>query len=288
MKILNCFFEESRYYSPFFNRQEGFRYLIEMDGNHCIETGIYLHYTDNIKRSIAIDVSCMVGCSEKCFFCSSRNIEYVKGLTPDEMVEEILLVLNLHHYQDFEQVVIAFDGIGEPSLIPEQIISVARSMRSIMPDCAINISTTGANLNAFRLWKESDVKWTNLQISATDDSINDLNKIGNIVRLFDEEKMSDYFIEIKFNYVLIKDLNDKDEHLKRLISIFGGKDYIVKLSKLNNPGSNNRFETSPDERFEYFSDELRKNNVKNYRFGSLIDSSISCGQLVYLNNNQNG
>jgi adenine C2-methylase RlmN of 23S rRNA A2503 and tRNA A37 len=202
------------------------------------------------------------------------------------MLEQILLILDLHPYSDFEDVVISFHGIGESSLMPEKIISVAKSMREIIPDCAINIATTGANPNAFKLWKEAGIKWTHLQVSATDDSVNNLNKMEQLVQMFDEEKMLNYFSQIKFSYVLIKDLNDKEEHLARLISIFSGKDYIIKLSKLNNPSNKNQIESSSSEKFEYFITELAKNNVKNYRFGPLIDSEISCGQLVYLNNNQ--
>jgi adenine C2-methylase RlmN of 23S rRNA A2503 and tRNA A37 len=202
------------------------------------------------------------------------------------MIEQILLILNLHPYLDFEDVVISFHGIGEASLMPEEIISVAKSIRTIIPSCAINISTTGANVKAFKLWKEANVKWTHLQISTTDDSINNLNKIEKIVHMFDEEKMLNYFAQIKFNYILIKDLNDKEEHLKRLISIFSNKDYFVKLSKLNNPSDKRQLESSSSEKVEYFMNELLKNNVKNYRFGPHIDSEISCGQLVYLNNNQ--
>ncbi len=287
MKILKCFSEESFYDSPFFNRQKGFHYLIETNRGDCIETGIYLHYWDEIEKSIAIDVSCMIGCPEKCFFCSSKNNKYIRNLTSDEILEEIFLILNLHPYLNFEKVVISFQGIGEPSLMPREIISVAKSIRCIIPDCALNISTTGVNIDAFKLWKESQVTWTHLQISATIDSLNNLKRIDEIVQYLDKERIGDYFIQIKFNYILIENINDKEENLKRLISIFRNKKYVIKLSKLNKFDNKVKLKSSSIERFKYFKNNLTKGGIKNYIFGSYIDSAISCGQLVYLINHQN-
>jgi len=287
MKILKCYYEECSYDSYFFNRQEGYRYLIEIDEKNHIETSVYLHYKNNIQQAIVVDISCMVGCPEKCFFCSSSKLEHKRNLTAIEILEETLLVLNQHQYSSFSNVVFSFQGIGEPSLIPKEITTAIILLRNYIPNSKITISTTGSNVKAFNTWKDSLLKDIKLQISITDYSIKDFKAIEHIVKHFEKHNMLESFAEIKFNYVLVNQANDTDSHLQNLISIFRHKPYIIRLSKLNHCIDNQYISSSVDV-FNHFSEELSKNNITNYIFGSQIKSSIGCGQLIYLNNNQDG
>jgi len=285
MNILKHHLEESPYDSRFFNRQEGYRYLIETNEKDYVEAGVYLHYKDNTKKAVAVDISCMVGCQEKCFFCSSSNLEYKRNLTADEMAEEALLVLNQHSYMDFDNVVFAFHGIGESSFMSEQIIAAIKLLRNTLPNSIIKISTTCSNIEALNIWKESSLKNVQLQISITNYSTKDFKSIEHIIEYIDKHNIADYFTEIRFNYILINQQNDNETHLQNLISIFKEKPYAIKLSKLNHC-INSQYISSNADTFKHFSDELHNNGIKNYIFGSRIDSSIGCGQLLYLNNNQ--
>jgi len=81
-----------------------------------------------------------------------------------------------------------------------------------------------------------------------------------------------------FEYVLIKGVNDSNEHAKELASLMNKKLYFLNLILYNATGV---FKPSSTARVEKFKEILRKNKVnfsQRYRFGD--DIQAACGQFA--------
>ena len=84
--------------------------------------------------------------------------------------------------------------------------------------------------------------------------------------------------KVMFEYLMISDLNDRDEHALELAKLMKGKLYVVNLISYNSTGE---FKSSTQKRMKHFKNILEENGVEvtiRYRFGRDIQGA--CGQLA--------
>ncbi|CAH2810558.1 MAG: Ribosomal RNA large subunit methyltransferase N (EC [uncultured Caballeronia sp.] len=83
-----------------------------------------------------------------------------------------------------------------------------------------------------------------------------------------------------FNYLLLRDINDTDEDLHRLMTLINPNNFIVKLKHLNEISSVDGLKLKASDRFFVFTNELRKNGYECIvDISKGVDVWGGCGQL---------
>lgn len=279
------------YNSRSFNRQISHRYLFGLSDSQTIESSAYQQYQGEKPIALAIDISSMVGCPMNCKFCESATIPYIRPLTVDEIVSQVIYMIKQHDFPNCPKIVCSFQGIGEPSLMPEIILKAIRQLVKLDNRIVINISTLGERLESISSWNESDIPIEKLQISisgTTPDQINWLMpRSTNIYELIKKVMLcinTGRIQMVKFNYILIKNYNDSDKDVQGLIELFKGTPAIVKISALNQTLAAQKFglKQSGIDRAKEISSELLSQGINSYIFGSFDNTNMSCGQFTFV------
>lgn len=292
IKKINRFKREDKYNSRFFDYQIAYKYLFGLDNGDKIEACAYQHFLKSTPVALAIDVSSMVGCPMNCVFCESALIGYKKNLSLNEITDQFAYLIEKHDKPRFPRIVCSFQGIGEPSLIANTIIEAGHKLLRIDTRIFISISTIGANLNAFQLWRKSGLVINNLQVSCsamTDEQkevlMPNLPKIDNLISEAIACKQASNIRQVKINYILMDGVNDTDSDVQRLIHRFRGTGLIVKISALNKTTAATRksLDSGSFRRAKEIQKELESNEIESYVYGSFAPTNISCGQLLFIN-----
>jgi 23S rRNA (adenine2503-C2)-methyltransferase len=291
LQIVKTIKRTNRFSSRYFDFQVAYKYLLRLLDNNLIETTAYQHYLNGVPTDLAIDISTMVGCPVGCRFCASATQVHVHTLTVEEIIAQVTTIINGHNFQEFPKIVCSFQGIGEPSLLPDEIVEASKSLIEIDSRIVISLSTTGIALDAFRIWRESDIFFDNLQISCCGTTTQQTKKLipnspslrGLLVEAVKCIE-SNRFDKVKINYILIKNINDSEEDIQRLISFVKGLPITVKISSLNPTIASEQYGLNPSS-FEHESkicSALQANGIDSYVYGSLSKTNVSCGQLAFL------
>jgi hypothetical protein len=59
---------------------------------------------------------------------------------------------------------VSFAGIGEPSLVAEDIVSGAQLIQRLYPHVQFNIATSGVRTVAFEIWKRAELPLRTIQL----------------------------------------------------------------------------------------------------------------------------
>lgn len=173
-------------------------------------------------------ISTQVGCAMGCKFCASTGPGFVRNLTTSEIVEQILL-MNEHLSENDRLSNIVFMGIGEPLLNYEHVmksISIFIDPFGLQIGIRkITISTCGIIPGIRRLAKDPLKPRLAISLHHTNNvnrsKIMPINEKYNVHELINEVKS--YYDTIKrqvmFEYLLIHDFNDSEEHALRLIKL---------------------------------------------------------------------
>ncbi|MCI9233767.1 MAG: 23S rRNA (adenine(2503)-C(2))-methyltransferase RlmN [Bacilli bacterium] len=250
------------------------------DGNK-IEAVLMKHDYGN-----SLCVSSQVGCNMGCTFCESGRLKKVRNLEIHEMVTQILQVEQEMNIKISHLVLM---GIGEPFDNYENVmdfISILNEPKGIdLGARHITVSTCGIVPKILKFMKSG--KQVNLAISlhASNNEIRDkimkINKAYKIEEVIDAVKQ--YIKEtnrrVTFEYILLKGVNDKEEHAIELAKILKGINCYVNLIPYNET-SHIEYKKSSKNTIMKFFDTLKKNHINvtiRKEFGSKV--SAACGQL---------
>ena len=231
-------------------------------------------------------VSTQVGCNMSCAFCESGRLKKVRNLKSYEMVLQILEVeedLNIRISH------IVLMGIGEPFDNYENVmkfIDIINEPKGIdLGARHITVSTSGLvpKINEFA----NNPKQVNLAISLHAPNNEIRNKIMPINKAYPIEKLIESVKEyikktnrrVTFEYIMLKDINDKVENAIELSKILKGINCYVNLIPYNET-SHIEYKKSEKEQILKFYDTLKKNNINvtiRKEFGKKV--SAACGQL---------
>ena len=239
-------------------------------------------------------VSSQVGCTLSCRFCHTGTQRLVRNLSAAEILGQILLARDFlgdwpSPKEGRRLTNIVMMGMGEPLYNFEE---VSRALKLAMdPEGVglsrrrITLSTSGVVPMMARCGEELGV---NLAVSlhATNDQLRDeivpLNRKYPIAELL--QACRDYpgvhnARRITFEYVMLKDVNDSDEHADELAALL--KDIPAKVNLIPfNPWPGTVYECSDWARIEAFSDRLFSKGLSApIRKPRGRDISAACGQL---------
>ena len=279
------------------NKERIDKYLLKYDDKRIIESMVIVHLKDDIPRDLTIEISNMYNCVVGCIFCASGSLPESKiFLTADDYLKQVETCLEESNLDpnDYPNFYISFAGIGEPSLVKEEIAKGINLIKEKYNNIQVNIATTGFDSSCFNYWNKMNLPIRTLQLSCY---AFDLEKIKYIIKniiknynLFDniknaiKYKNNNNICRVKINYVVLKELNDSDEDINNLINCLNEfkNDIIIKISFLNYTKKckeNNLISPNKEDMLK-IKNILIDNGFKCYLFGTENNTELGCGQLV--------
>lgn len=236
-------------------------------------------------------ISSQVGCSLDCNFCATAKLKRMRNLNADEIYDQVVEIdkqSQLYHNHKLTNIV--FMGMGEPLLnyknVMESIDKITNDEGLGMSAKRITLSTVGIP-KMIKKMADDEVKF-NLAVSlhsAIDEvrsklmPINDKNNLETLM-----ESLQYWYQKTKrkitFEYLVLKDYNDRPEDIKALVR------YCKKIpSKVNiimyNAIEGEPFQPAKKEIVEQYVKELETNGITaKIRKSRGDDIDAACGQLA--------
>ena len=257
------------------------KFLLKLRDSKTIEAVLMEHDYGN-----SLCISSEVGCNMNCSFCESGRIKKQRNLLASEMV---LQILEIEKYLNVRISHVVIMGIGEPFDNYDNIIKFIEIINNPnginLGSRHITISTCGI---VPKIYEFSDFPYqVNLAISlhAPNDKLRSklmpINKVYNLEKLMESIKyyLSKSNRRITFEYIMLDNVNDKEEHAIELSKLIKGLNCYVNLIPYNET-ENIDYKRSSKDKILKFYDILKKNKINvtiRREFGSNI--SAACGQL---------
>lgn len=279
------------------NKEKIDKYLLKYDEKRIIESMLIVHLQDNEPRDLTIEVSNMYNCIVGCRFCASGSLKETTAiLMAEDYLKQVETCLkesneNPNKYSNFY---VSFAGIGEPSIVKDEIAKGIELIKEKYNNVQINIATTGFDNSCFKYWSELNLPIRILQLpyySLEEEKIKyiiknlpeDYNLLENIKKAI-EYKKSHSSCRIKVNYVVINSINNHESDIDKMIKYLSPfkNDITIKISYLNYTQKckeNNLFSPSTKEILNIL-EILKLKGFDCYLFGTENNTELGCGQLV--------
>lgn len=257
------------------------KFLFELSDKNVVES-VVMYY----KHGITICISCQVGCAMGCKFCASTIGGKVRNLSAGEILDQVIFAQK-HIGERISNIVMM--GIGEPM---DNFDNVVKFLKNVNDENGINIgyrhisvSTCGIVPKIREFSKLNFPVTLSISLHAVNDevrsSIMPVNKKYSISELLDvcREYIKENHRRISFEYAIIRDVNDSEEHAHKLADIISDMLCHVNLIPVNNVEEND-FKKPDKEKIRRFVNTLEKRGINatvRRELGS--DISASCGQL---------
>src|SRR3954454_618879 len=276
------------------------KWLLKTDDGHDLE----MVFIPDADRG-TLCVSSQVGCTLNCRFCHTGTMQLVRNLTSGEIVGQVMLARDAlrewpkageepeNGYQPEGRMLtnIVMMGMGEPLY---NFDNVRDALKIVMDGDGlglsrrrITLSTSGVVPMMARAGQEIGV---NLAVSLhavtkeIRDEIVPLNRKYGIEQLL--EACAAYpgannARRITFEYVMLKDKNDSDEHARELVRLIRQYRLPAKVNLIPfNPWPGAAYECSTDERIKSFSNIIFESGISApVRTPRGRDIDAACGQL---------
>jgi 23S rRNA (adenine2503-C2)-methyltransferase len=280
---------ESRYVSEDGTR----RYLMKTGDGYPVETV----YIPTEKRD-TICFSSQSGCPLKCDFCLTAKLGLLRNLTPGEIVEQIIIVLNDVYGIGAETphgTNLVGMGAGEPFLNFENLITALEIMADedglfIVPN-RVTISTAGIVPKIYEFAKLGQRPHLAISLSSARNELRDtlmpINKRWDLDELMTAAKEFEGSLRrgerFTFEYVMLGGVNDSDADAVELARLLDR--YQLSRVKINliphNGAEQLDYNASTPERVDRFKKILESRGVSAYvRQPRGRDIYAACGQLA--------
>lgn len=265
------------------------KYLFELSDKHMIETVMMPQ-----EYGLSVCVTTQVGCDMNCSFCASGLLRKQRDLTAGEIVAQVMMVQHYFDQQGSEQRVshVVVMGIGEPFDNYENvmrflhIINDAKGMA--IGARHLTVSTSGL-VPQIRAFADNGLQ-VNLAISLHAPNNEVRSSLMRINRKYPIEEVMDAVTEyvektnrrVTFEYIMLKNRNDKPEHARQLASLLRHNKRLayVNLIPYNPVDEHDQYARSDKTDVLRFYDILKKNGINcviRKEHGTDIDAA--CGQL---------
>ena len=279
---------ESRYLSADGTR----RYLMKTHDGLPVETVLIPE-----ERRDTICFSSQSGCPLQCSFCLTAQLGLLRSLTPGEIVEQIIVVLNDAHGLDEKPprgTNLVGMGAGEPFLAFDSLIKALRIMADpkglhIVPN-RVTVSTAGIVPRIRELATMTDRPHLAVSLGAPTDEQRDvlmpINKKWPLKELLEACKEFERSLKrgerFTFEYVMLDGVNDSDEHARQLANLLNRHELRVKVNLIpHNPADPLPYHPSSRQRVDSFKSILEAKGIPAYvRRPRGQDIFAACGQLA--------
>lgn len=265
------------------------KYVVEFPDNVVAETVAIIdgpsHTLDD--NRVTVCVSSQAGCAMECAFCATGRQGFTRNLDVDEIVSQVILASN-DLGQRVSNVVVM--GQGEPFLNYEAVISAMRRLNQdkglTIGARHITVSTSGIVDGIYDFAEEPEQFRLAISLHSADQTTrNELMPRLSGQPLHALKKALSYYCAVKgrritLEYMLLKDVNDSDEQLARLIEFCKGLNVHVNLLTYN-PVKGVSFNASSRQRIQEWIDALQSKGVTaSLRRSRGTDVFGACGQLA--------
>ncbi|MBP1682778.1 MAG: rlmN [Ignavibacteriaceae bacterium] len=249
-------------------------------------------------KRITLCISTQVGCPLDCQFCATGLMGYKRNLSSAEIIDQFLMVSRDYGKNKISNIV--YMGMGEP------LLNYANTLKTLQifaeektKDISlrrITVSTAGIAPKIIELADSGlKVKLALSLHSMFEETRNKIMPINKKYSLKENLEAVKYYAKqtdtpITFEYVMLKDINDRDDDLIALIKLCKSLPCKINvipfnsISHMNPTGFAHELQPSQKFRIDEFVKTLRENNiVVMVRFTQGDDIAAACGQLAYKN-----
>jgi len=281
-----------KYFSSEISRNTGTKkFIFETSEGSKIESVII----PESKRT-TLCVSTQVGCPLDCKFCATGLMGYEKNLSAGEIFDQYKLAQK--DYSDNKITNLVYMGMGEPLLNFKETV---RSLQIFVEELTNGMSLKKITVSTAGIApKIKELADTGLKVklalslhSCFEDIRTEIMPINKKYSLEENLNAVRYYakttgIRITFEYVMLKNINDRNEDIKALTKLCGSlpsKINVIPFNSLQhmNPGGlSAKLQPTAKSRIEEFVRKLRENNITvMVRNTQGDDIAAACGQLAY-------
>lgn len=258
--------------------------LLKMKEDEFDETGKLIK-----EAKYTVCISTQVGCKVGCSFCLTAKSGFDRDLSAGEIVAQMLIIKADNNFPVEKGINIVYMGMGEPL---DNLENVTKAIRIFSEPNGMTISTKRQTISTSGISSKID-KLGELDLGVqlaislhavdnnTRDKLIPMNKAFPIESILDSVKRFpiDTRKRVMFEYIMIKDINDKIEHAGRLNKLLQGIKSKVNLIYFN-PYENTEFQRPTKKSMEEFKEYLNSKGVTcTIRESKGLDISAACGQL---------
>lgn len=275
------------------------RYLMALSDGETVETvwmpegdggeaGDGSEAGDNEWQRATICVSSQVGCAVNCRFCLTALLGVKRNLTAGEILGQVSAVLNDRAVDmERQRVNIVFMGMGEPFLNYDQFMKAVRLLVEGVgfPESRMTVSTSGIVPGIADFALEPVRPKLAISLNAGNDALRaqimPINRKWNLELLMQAAREFPLRNRerITFEYVLLKDVNDRPAHAREVVELVRGIRCKVNLIALN-PGPGIDFATPDETSVRAFQNVLVQAGIPAFiRRPRGRDIYAACGQL---------
>lgn len=270
------------------NRQESIdgtrKYLLKLIDGNLVET-VAIPSTSGRQR-LTVCFSTQVGCPMMCAFCATGHEGFTRNLGMGEIIDQVHAVS-----EDFGERVTNLVGMGqgEPFLNYRMTFDALSILNNEKFDNIgarhITVSTCGV-LPGIDLLAKDEHQYT-MAVSLHSAVQKTRNELMPIVARYPLEELRSHIQaytaktnrRVTFEYLLIKDINDTDIHLKKLIVYCQNVLCHVNLLPMN-AVSSSPYQPSDESTVRKWMDALTRNGIEtSIRMSRGADIDGACGQL---------
>lgn len=285
------------YNSRSWNKEKIDRYLLKYDDKRIIECMTIVHLKDDIPVDLTIEISNMYNCIVGCRFCASGSLpERAFFLTAEDYMKQVETCLEYSNEKpnNYPNFYIAFTGIGEPSIVKEEVAKGINIIKEKYNNVQVNIATTAFDNTCFDYWDSMNLPIRTLQLPYYSCDYNKLKYIiQNLPSNYDLIKNIEQAIKyknnhkscrVKINFVVINNINSSEDEISRMLKYLSKfkKDIIIKISFLNytKKCQENNLSSPNNNRMLEIVNQVKSEGFECYLFGTKNNTELGCGQLV--------
>jgi len=247
-------------------------------------------------KRITLCISTQVGCPLDCQFCATGLMGYKRNLSSAEIIDQFLMASRDYGKNKITNIV--YMGMGEP------LLNYANTLKTLQifaegktKDISLRrltVSTAGIAPKIVELADSGfKVKLALSLHSLFDETRNKIMPINKKYSVADNLEAVRYYAKqtdtrITFEYVMLKDINDRSDDLSALIKLCKSLSCKINvipfnsIAHMNPTGFAQELEPSQKFRVDEFVKTLRENNiVVMVRYTQGDDIAAACGQLAY-------
>jgi 23S rRNA (adenine2503-C2)-methyltransferase len=258
--------------------------LLRFPDGREIET-VVLPYADRTSVCISTQVGCPVGC----VFCATATLGFTRNLTAGEIVDQVLTARE--HAPGGRVTHVVVMGMGEGLLNYENLV---RALRLLHDEAGLSyrhltVSTAGHAPGIRRLAEEGLPVTLALSLHAPNDALRaelipmsrkwGVREVMDAVREYTEKTGR----RVTLEYLLLAEVNDREEHAHQLAGLVEGMITHVNLIPWNPAQSFARFAAPSPARVRRFRRLLEERGITvTQRVERGQDIAAACGQLALI------
>ena len=271
---------------------------LQKSADGTIKNAVRLH-DDLIVESVLIPtkkrttacVSSQVGCSLDCSFCATARLKRMRNLNADEIYDQVVAIdreSRLYHDKPLTNIV--YMGMGEPLMNYKNVLESIEKITSKeglgMSPKRITVSTSGVP-KMIRKLADDEVKFhlaVSLHSAIQEKRVQIMPFAANFT-LIDLRDALEYWYskterKIRYEYIVWKDINDKQEDIDALVKFCRYVPCKVNLIEYN-PIGDDKFQQASPEILQKYIDTLEYYHIPvTVRRSRGKDIDAACGQLA--------